>query len=343
MRILCGLLLTVIVLAPANAQRTGKLQVQVQKSGKVTLEDGSPPPEPAVIEALCGAAAAVPVARTDSKGGFIIGHGRDADVDARMQRGSAASATGRNLAGCALQARLPGYRSSRLRVADSEAIDLGVIVVRRASGEGVTESATGLRAPKEAQRAFEKGTAAIAKKKWDDARTNLEKAVELYPEYAAAWFELGRACYGSGDFARARGAYERSIKADAKFVPPYIQLAAVLQREKDWQAAADVTATAIKLDPDSYPAAYVANAVSNFRLGNMSVAEASARQAIKLEAAPQFPEVEYTLGLVLAERSEFKEAAEHLRNYLRLVPNSPGAESVKARIAEFEQAAAKPQ
>jgi hypothetical protein len=154
-KLLCGLILTAVFLIPANAQRTGKLQVQVQKSGKVTMEDGSPPPEPVVVEALCGAAAAVPVARTDSKGGFIIGHGRDADVDARMQRGSASSASGRNLAGCALQARLPGYRSSQLHVADSEAIDLGVIVMRRVAGEGVTESATSLQASKDARRAFE--------------------------------------------------------------------------------------------------------------------------------------------------------------------------------------------
>jgi superkiller protein 3 len=329
-------ILAAIFLAAATAQRTGKLQVQVQKSGKVTMEDGSPPPEPVVIEALCGAAAAVPVARSDSKGGFIIGHGRDADVDARMQRGSASSAGGRNLAGCALQARLPGYRSSRLRVADSEAIDLGVIVIRRAAGEGVAESATSQQASKDARRAFEKGTAAIGKKKWDEARTNLEKAVELYPEYAAAWFELGRASYGAGDFSRARGAYERATKADPKFVPPYIQLATVLQREKNWQAAADVSAAAIKLDPDSYPAAWVINAVTNFRLGNMSVAEAAARKAIKLEAAPQFPEIEYALGMVLAERNEFKEAAGHLRSYLRLAPNSPGADTVQARIDEFE-------
>ncbi len=336
-RTLCGLILTAALLAPAHAQRTGKLQVQVQKSGKVTMEDGSPPPEPVVIEALCGAAAAVPVARSDSRGGFIVGHGRDADVDARMQRGSTASSSGRNLAGCALQARLPGYRSSQVHVADSEAIDLGVIVLRRAAGEGVAESATSLKASKDARRAFEKGAAALGKKKWDEARASFEKAVELYPEYAAAWFELGRACYGSGDLARARAAYESATRADPKFVPPYIQLATVLQREKNWRAAADMSAAAIKLDPDSYPAAWVIHAIANLRLGNASAAEAGARKAIQLGAAPQFPEIEYTLGMALAERNEFKEAAEHLRNYLRLAPNSPGAEAVKARIAELER------
>ena len=165
---------------------TGRMQIPVQKSGKVVMEDGTPPPEPVLVEATCGGAASLPVARTDSKGGFIVGHGRDAEVDARLQQGTYGS-TG-NLAGCALVARLPGYESSVLRVVDSEAIDLGTIILQRPPGiEGTLYSATGRRAPKEAQKAFEKAAAAIQKKKPDQARPQLEKALEIYPDYAAAW------------------------------------------------------------------------------------------------------------------------------------------------------------
>jgi len=325
-----------------SSQRTGKMQIPVQKSGKVVMEDGTPLPEPVVVEALCAGGMAVPIARTDSKGGFIVGHGRDADVDARLQRGSTGGSG--NLAGCLLLARLPGYRSSALRVMDNEAFDLGAIVLQRPAGvEGAMHSATSLRAPKDAQRAFEKAAAAIEKKKWDQARPQLEKAVQIYPEYAAAWFELGRISQSSGDLAQARSAYERSIQADPKFVKPYLHLTGVLHTEKNWRAAADLSATLIKLDPYSFVAAYVFNAVGNLRLGNTAVAEASARQAIKLDTGHLFPEAEYTLGLILGSRGENKEAAEHLRNYLQFAPNSPGAEGIRGRLAELEQSSgAKP-
>ena len=107
-------LLAAVVCLPAAGQRggssSGRMQIPVQKSGKVVMEDRSPLPEPVIVEAVCGASAAVPLARTDSKGGFIVGRGRGADVDARMQRGAVANIS--NLAGCSLVARLPGYLSS---------------------------------------------------------------------------------------------------------------------------------------------------------------------------------------------------------------------------------------
>lgn len=345
---LAALVLAALLLVPcpAGAQRGssgskgGKMTIPVQKSGKVVMEDGSPLPESVIIESSCGGAA-LPVSRTDSKGGFIIGRGRDSDVDARTQSGAGSSGL---TTGCWLRARLPGYESSILRVTDAEKFDLGTIVLSRPAGvEGTAYSITSSQAPKAAQKAMEKASAAIAKKKWDEARPNLLKVVEIYPGHAAGWMELGRMHEAAGDLAQARGAYERAIKADPKFVKPYILLAGVYHREKNWRGLSEVTATAIKLDPYSYAAAYLLNAIGNVRLGNTAAAEASAKQAVKLDTEHVFPEAEYTLALILDNRGDAQGAVEHLRAFLQLVPNSPGAESVKGRIAELEKASgAKP-
>jgi tetratricopeptide (TPR) repeat protein len=343
----CSLGLIALVIAaallaprPAGAQRgssgsqTGKMTIPVQKSGKVVMEDGSPLPESVIVESSCGGAA-MPVSRTDSKGGFIVGRGRGADVDARTQSGSA---SGGLTTGCWLRARLPGYDSSILRVTDAEKFDLGTIVLSRPAGvEGTLYSITSSQAPKAAQKAMEKATAAIAKKKWDEARPNLLKVVEIYPEHAAAWMELGRLHEAAGDLAQARGAYERAVKADPKFVRPYVLLGGVYHREKNWRAMSDVTATAIKLDPYSYAAAYLLNAIGNMRLGNTAAAEVSAKQAVKLDTERVFPEAEYTLAVILDTRGDAQGAVEHLRAFLQLAPNSPGAESIKGRIAELEK------
>ena len=58
--------------------------------------------------------------------------------------------------------------------------------------EGLTISATSAMAPKDAQKAYEKGREKASKEKWDEAQQLFNKAVEIYPSYAVAWFDLGR-------------------------------------------------------------------------------------------------------------------------------------------------------
>lgn len=239
-----------------------------------------------------------------------------------------------------LRARLAGYRSSSLEVTDTEAADLGTIVLSRPAGiTGNLYSATSKDAPKPAAKAFEKAKTALDKEKWDEARPQLEKAVQLYPGYAEAWFELGRVFQASKNLPQARSAYERSIQADAKFVKPYVELSEVLYEQQQWQATADLTTALIKLDPHSYVDPYVLNAVSNMRLGNAEAAEASARQAVKLDTNHVDPRAEYVLGAILDGRGKSSEAAEHLRTYIQLDPNSPSAEVARKRLAALGQAA----
>ena len=47
-----------------------------------------------------------------------------------------------------------------------------------------------------------------------EAAYRWEKAVELDPEYAAAWNNLGIAYEHQGKFAQARNAYEKALKID---------------------------------------------------------------------------------------------------------------------------------
>ena len=336
--------LAAAVSAPASAQqapRTGKLEIPAHKSGKVVMKDGSPLPEPVLVEARCGGNL-YPVARTDSGGGFTLGQGRGADVDARAGRrvpfGPSEPQTGNTYVGCTLIARLQGYQSTNIVVTDSGAFDIGKIILSRPEGiEGSLYSATSSRASKDAKKAHEKAMSAIGKQKWDEARSHLEKAVQLYPEYAEAWLELGRVQQRAGDMAQARKALERSIECDSKFIKPYLTLAGVFQKEQNWQATADTTAKVIALDPVSFPPAYLVNGIANARLGKMDVAEQSVRKALSLDPSQPMPEAEYALALILDSKGDTKGAIEHLRNFLRLAPDSPGAEGVKQRLAELEK------
>src|SRR5664280_1853206 len=97
---------------------------------------------------------------------------------------------------CDLRANLPVYRSQVVSLANHRSMDspdIGTIFLHRLGNvEGRIISAISLAAPKDARKAFEKGLDLAKKKKLDDAVKNYQKAVDVYPKYAAAWFELGK-------------------------------------------------------------------------------------------------------------------------------------------------------
>ncbi len=67
----------------------------------------------------------------------------------------------------------------------------------------------------------------------------LEEAVEIYPEYAAAWTFLRQARLQAGDVAGARAALEKAFE-------PLVRVAA---SQQDWVRASEVVGHALKLVP----------------------------------------------------------------------------------------------
>lgn len=337
-------------------------------SGKVMMDDGTPPPEPIVIERICNGNPR-PEAYTDSKGHFSFQLGQqmgmmpDASVSSAADStfggmpgmmGSQGRTTGgfgdprggvteQQLMGCELRAALPGYRSDVVNLAGRRVFDnpdVGVIVLHRLGNvEGTTISATSLNAPKDARKAFEKGREALRKKKVADARKELEKAVGIYPKYASAWFELGLAQEAQNQTGEARNSYAKALEADAKFISPYLAMALISAKEKKWQDVVDTTGRAIKLNPFDFPQAYFYNSVANYNLGNAEAAEKSAREAQKLDTAHRYPKVEHLLGIILADRREYGAAAEQMRNYLKFAPGAQDAATVRTQLSEIEKLA----
>ena len=70
---------------------------------------------------------------------------------------------------------------------------------------------------------------------------------------------------------------------------------------------------------------------------NFDAAEASARQAQKLDTAHRWPKTDHVLGAILYAKKDFTGAAEQLRNYLTFAPDATDADQVKAQLAEIEK------
>ena len=50
----------------------------------------------------------------------------------------------------------------------------------------------------------------IKKKKLDEAENELQKAVDSYPKFAVAWYELGTVYQQQNKFTEAKEAYQQS-------------------------------------------------------------------------------------------------------------------------------------
>jgi tetratricopeptide (TPR) repeat protein len=334
-------------------------QRPIYLTGKVILEDGTPPPDSVTIERICNGVVR-PEGYTDSKGRFSIQLGQNAYVFADASIGSTTgfgSQSGgggtfnpmgggiseRDLFACEIRASLVGYRSDVVSLAGRRFMDrpeVGMIVLHRyANVPGTTISVTSLAAPKDAVKAFEKGREAARKEKWAEARKKFEQAVAGYPKYAVAWYELGRTLEQLKDAPGASNAYEQAFSADRRYLPPYLQLANIAAEKRDWSEVVARTDQVVKLDPVNFPGVYFFNAVAQFNMKHMDAAERSAREAVKLDTAHHFPDANRLLGVILAGRGDFEGAAENLKIYLKLAPSAPGARMAKEQLAKIEQSA----
>jgi tetratricopeptide (TPR) repeat protein len=322
-------------------------------SGKVMMDDGSPLAGSVSIESICG-----PLRRTmdhtTANGAFAFqwtttAHSfGDASEAVRAVGGNGGGAlTGsRNgsrgmdpLANCELLADSAGYSSSRVSLYDragQSTYDVGVIVMHRISGgEGRTVSLLALKAPKEARRSFEKGTSLATANKPEDALTNFEMAVRLYPQYADAWLGRGKIQWQLERKEDARESFRKAMELDGSLVGPWEELGYLACDDAKWEEAVRYLDQAVRLDPMDSPAAWYFNALANYNLGRFDRAERSVRAALKLDNGKN-PQADYVLALVLIARQDLAGGAAALRSYIASSPKTADAETAKRVLSRLE-------
>jgi tetratricopeptide (TPR) repeat protein len=329
------------------------------------MYDGGAPPESVTIERICGAASVHAEGYTDSRGSFSFNLGQSnngvfADASTSIfgepgqldgpnsMLGNSGAAGAMSSASsetaywdCDLRARLPGYRSDTVSLAGRRMLDspdVGVILLYPIAGiQGLTASATSGQAPKDARKAYEKGLTAVKKDKPDQADQEFRKAVQLYPRYAEAWYELGKVLERREHYPEAREAYASALAADSKYVYPYQQLYQLALREQNWKDLADKTDQLLHLDPYEFPAAYYFNALAHLQLKEYDAAEKSAHQAVEADRKQMNPKTHYLLGAILIQKQSWTDAAVSFRAYLKAAPNAPDKAQVEKTLGQLDQ------
>lgn len=176
----------------------------------------------------------------------------------------------------------------------SEAIPEYDKAIELASGEADVDGGRLLLANAHNQRSIARGRLG------DDsgAAADVDKAIELDPEYGPAWANRAMTGFWSSNC-------ERAIE--------------------------DAT-VAIELEPD-WPTAYSARALCLADAGQLDDALADADRAVQLDPAHMF--VYYARGVIHAERGDNVEAAADLKRAIELAPSPGAADEIRGLMASY--------
>jgi hypothetical protein len=335
--------------------------------GRVATGDGTPVPHDSLVERVCNGRVNQQVYATP-RGDFSMQMGTmtDSFLDATGDRTSPYGLTSkpslsgiprRELTSCELRVSVSGFRSNTVILAGltafGGAIDVGSIMVQRTmKADGMTLSAAPYKAPKDALKAYERGLAAEKNGKLGNAREYFEKAVEIYPKYAYAWFHLGTVLEAENQKDAARTAYTRATNVDAKYLPPYLSLAVMEYEAGNWTGVVHLTGHILELDllnhesvtgyivdfdPSNCAEAYLYNAMANYQLGKFEDAERNALKAEQRADLSRFPQLHLLLAEIYARKNSYGDAISELQAYLQLVPNAKNAVQVREQLAKLEK------
>ena len=360
---------------PGQPQQTGiEMRRNMYLEGQVTLEDGTPPGAPVVIEMYCNGQTR-PVGYSNLKGHFsfrpaensreVVGDASRSGVPGGPEGGPTGTLANDgfddplnisfgglggttthgsgtiDLSDCEVRARLPGYRPSRLAlgrrsIGDS---DLGTFVLRAINkSAGTSVSVTSLQLPDKAHKMFEKALKEMGKKEpnIDKASEELEKTVAKFPKFAAAWSMLGDLRMSTRDRQGARQAFGKAIDADPSYLTPYLPLIRMELTEKNWKRAAKLAEKCRRLNPYLGEAAYY-HAVAGFNLGDVGTVEKALDAFQASEDARRFPQGFRMAAFLHAQKGDYPKAASAMRKFLETVPDSQHAGEIHRKLKEWEE------
>jgi tetratricopeptide (TPR) repeat protein len=160
-----------------------------------------------------------------------------------------------------------------------------------------------------------------------EAETCYRRALELRPDYATAVFNLGYLAQLGNRPAEAESLYHEAARLDPLLPGPHLNLASMALSGKEYLRAHDFYRQAYVRDPED-PRALVGLGVTAYELRGMSEALVYFHRAIRLD--PTAPDTYFNLSLVYARSGRHGEAADNARRVVELDPTDNQAYMIYA-------------
>jgi tetratricopeptide (TPR) repeat protein len=209
-------------------------------------------------------------------------------------------------------------------------------VARASRGNVVSISEEDSTVPDSARKTFEHARKLIEKKDFDNAISELNKAVAIHPDYVSARNYLGVQYLKLKRFAEAAEQFKTILEKNPKYFNARLNLGIVFVEQKRFTEAIEELSQAVTLD-SSQPAAHLFWGIAALDLNYLEIAERELVKALLLGGA-QYSNAHYYFAHVYLKTGRHEDAARELKLFLATAP--PGEMAAQAR-ALLQQMAGK--
>jgi Tfp pilus assembly protein PilF len=229
----------------------------------------------------------------------------------------------------------PGTADARHRVSLTLQFKESDFVLNDAIVRRNTVSTRQLTIPEAARREFQGAVKDLDKHDVASAVKRLEHAVELAPQFAEAWNDLGTIAYQTQQYERAEKCFRTAIEQDPRSYAPLVNLGGVLINTNKLEEALIYNQDAVLIRPNDA----LANSqlgLTYFCAGNFDLAVKYLEIARRLDPA-HFSHPQLVLAEIHMRRGEKREAADALEDFVAHHPDFPTADKIRENIAKLRR------
>ena len=243
-----------------------------------------------------------------------------------------------------ISASAPGFRIAPQQVDISRSIPrMHLLLQLVPEGETFRRPSTpggvvDINVPERARSEFEKGRAALADKKVEEAILHLERALTLHGNYHEAQSLLGTAYMDQENWVKASQALHRALEINPKAVTPMVRLGEVYRRQKKYEEGEKVLKAALELDDKSW--------LGHYTLGRIywekkDLINAGKQVALTLQLEPGFADARLLAGNIFVRAHLPENAIIEYEEYLRLDPKGQFAGEIRELVQKLKSLIAK--
>ena len=171
------------------------------------------------------------------------------------------------------------------------------------------------------------------KNTWNQAIDQLKGAISLYPSFGLAYSEMGVVYLKLNQQDKALEALQSALKLIPNDYATLLTYGMVLYDRQQFPAAEDEFRKAVAKNRLS-PSGHLYLAMTLLKRHSYDEAEKEFRDALQF-GGEDVAIAHYYLGGIYWNRKEYKQAADELDAYLKLVPNAPDSERLRATIKDL--------
>lgn len=228
--------------------------------------------------------------------------------------------------------------SGTIEVNDWNVFQSQLVVVRpsaqKNAGQAPTVVAADLNVPPKAAKEYNHGNQEMKKRNWQKAIERFNKAIEIYPQFSAAYNNLA-VCYGQlGQKEQQRKTLEKVLSVNERCVPALLNLSDIDIREHNFVEASSLLDKAVRIEPNNVEALSFLAQV-NLAQGQYALAIATARKVHSL-AHQDYTTVHFTAASAFEHEGRVQDAIAELQIFLKESPRGPNADAARTAIVNLQ-------